>query len=122
MSPTAQGLYQADFKGAPVQVAAGATATTENLAFAGAKQVSILDGHRDDLKIERFDLLIDWGMFWFFTKPLFYLIDYLYKLSGNFGVAILLVTLIVKGIFFPLANKSYKSMSGMKKVQPERAR
>ncbi len=83
--------------------------------------MSIIDGYRDDLKIERFDLLIDWGMFWFFTKPLFYLIDYFYKLVGNFGVAILLVTVLVKAVFFPLANKSYKSMSAMKKVQPEMA-
>ncbi len=118
---TGPGLYQTDFQGAPVAIAAGASATTENLVFAGAKQVSIIDGYRDDLKIEHFDLLIDWGMFWFFTKPLFYLIDYFYKLSGNFGIAILLVTVLVKAIFFPLANKSYKSMSAMKKVQPEMA-
>ena len=118
---TGQGLYQTDFQGQPIQVAAGGTATTENLVFAGAKQVSIIDGYRDDLKIEHFDLLIDWGMFWFFTKPLFYVIDYFYKLFGNFGVAILLVTVLVKAIFFPLANKSYKSMSAMKKVQPEMA-
>lgn len=113
------GLYQVDFQGSPVSVAPGGSATTESLTFAGAKQVSILDGYRDNLKIERFDLLIDWGMFWFFTKPLFYLIDYFYKLVGNFGVAILLVTVMVKAVFFPLANKSYKSMSAMKRVQPE---
>jgi YidC/Oxa1 family membrane protein insertase len=118
---TGVGLYQTDFQGAPLSVAPGASAATESLVFAGAKQVSIIDGYRDDLKIERFDLLIDWGMFWFFTKPLFYLIDYFYKLVGNFGVAILLVTVLVKAVFFPLANKSYKSMSAMKKVQPEMA-
>ncbi|MCX5496352.1 membrane protein insertase YidC [Kaistia dalseonensis] len=114
-------LYQADFKGTPIDIAAGATGSTESLLFAGAKQVSIIDGYRDDLKIDRFDLLIDWGMFWFFTKPLFYLMDFFFKFFGNFGVAILLVTVIVKAVFFPLANKSYKSMSAMKKVQPEMA-
>ncbi|MCX5516613.1 membrane protein insertase YidC [Kaistia algarum] len=114
-------LYQSDFKGQPLTIAAGATGAVENLIFAGAKQVSILDGYRDNLKIDRFDLLIDWGWFWFFTKPLFYLMDYFYKFFGNFGIAILLVTVIVKAVFFPLANKSYKSMSAMKKVQPEMA-
>ncbi len=114
-------LYQSDFKGEAVTLAPGASTEAENLVFAGAKQVSILDGYRDDLKIDRFDLLIDWGWFWFFTKPLFYLMDYFYKFFGNFGIAILMVTVLVKAIFFPLANKSYKSMSAMKKVQPEMA-
>ncbi|MBN9024534.1 MAG: membrane protein insertase YidC [Rhizobiales bacterium] len=112
-------LYQTDFKSKAVTVPAGGTASAEGLLFAGAKQVSVIQDYQNNLKIDRFDLLIDWGMFYFFTKPLFFLMDYFFRLFGNFGVAILLVTVIVKAVFFPLANKSYKSMSAMKKVQPE---
>ncbi|BCP56207.1 membrane protein insertase YidC [Kaistia sp. 32K] len=114
-------LYQTDFKSTAITVPAGGTATAEALMFAGAKQVNVIQNYQNNLKIDRFDLLIDWGMFYFFTKPLFYLLDFFFKLFGNFGVAILLVTVIVKAVFFPLANKSYKSMSAMKKVQPEMA-
>jgi len=114
-------LYQTDFKSTAITVPAGGTATAEGLLFAGAKQVNVIQDYQNNLKIDRFDLLIDWGMFYFFTKPLFFLMDYFFRLFGNFGVAILLVTVIVKAVFFPLANKSYKSMSAMKKVQPEMA-
>ena len=93
-----------------------------NRFFAGAKQVAIIDGYENNLGIDRFELLIDWGWFYFITKPLFYAIDYFFKLFGNFGIAILLVTVLIKLAFFPLANKSYKSMAGMKKVQPEMAK
>src|SRR5690606_16933450 len=65
-----------------------------------------------------FDRLIDWGWFWFITQPMFWLMDHLYKLLGNFGLAILATTVIIKLLFFPLANKSYKSMANMKKMQP----
>ncbi len=112
-------LYQTDFRGAATSLAPGATVTETSRLFAGAKQVSIVDGYRDSLDIKLFDRLIDWGWFWFFTKPLFYLMDWFFNLFGNFGVAILLVTVVVKAAFFPLANKSYKSMSAMKKVQPQ---
>ncbi len=114
-------LYQTDYKGAAVSLAPGATTTETSHLFAGAKQVSILDNYEASLGIDRFDLLIDWGWFWFITKPMFYLIDFFYTLFGNFGVAILLVTVIVKALFFPLANNSYRSMSKMKKVQPQMA-
>jgi YidC/Oxa1 family membrane protein insertase len=77
-------------------------------------------GRKFDARFAKFDqLLIDWGWFYFITKPLFLLIDFLFRIFGNFGVAILLVTVLIKGVFFPLANKSYKSMSMMKKVQPQ---
>ena len=112
-------LYQTDFRADPVAVAAGGTASSTSHLFAGAKQVSLLAAYRDALHIDRFDLLIDWGWFWFFTKPMFFLIDWFYRLFGNFGIAILAVTVTVKALFFPLANKSYKSMSAMKKVQPQ---
>jgi YidC/Oxa1 family membrane protein insertase len=110
--------YQADFLTDPLTVAAGQSATVETLVFAGAKEVGKIDAYEADRGIRQFDLLIDWGWFYFITKPMFYLIDWLYKLLGNFGLAILGTTVIVKAIFFPLANKSYKSMANMKKVQP----
>ena len=122
--------YQADFRGTAQAVPAGGAVESTNLLFAGAKQVSVvgmnwllltIQGYAQTLDIERFELLIDWGWFYFITKPMFFLIDWLFHVFGNFGVAILLVTVIVKAIFFPLANKSYKSMSAMKKVQPQMA-
>ncbi len=111
-------IYQADFRGQPKNIAAGASVSETNRLFAGAKQVAVIDGYRDTYEIKLFDRIIDWGWFWFFTKPLFYLMDWFYRLFGNFGVAILAVTVVVKIFFFPLANRSYKSMSAMKKVQP----
>jgi YidC/Oxa1 family membrane protein insertase len=80
-----------------------------------------VEGYAQKYDIEGFELLIDWGWFYIITQPMFLVIDWLFRIFGNFGVAILLVTVIVKAIFFPLANKSYKSMSGMKKVQPQMA-
>ena len=114
-------VYQANVRGGAETVAPGASADITQRLFAGAKEVRVVDGYKDSLGIKNFDLLIDWGMFYFFTKPLFYLLDWFYRLVGNFGVAILLVTVVVKAVFFPLANKSYKSMSAMKKVQPQMA-
>jgi YidC/Oxa1 family membrane protein insertase len=111
--------YQIDYVGQGVAVAPGATAGTEDHLFAGAKIVRVVDGYREKLGIERFDLTIDWGWFWFFTKPLFWLLEWLYAQIGNFGVAILILTVIVKALFFPLANKSYAAMSKMKALQPE---
>ncbi|WGD29645.1 membrane protein insertase YidC [Ancylobacter sp. WKF20] len=111
--------YQTDFLGDAVTVAPGATAETDARLFAGAKEVRVVDGYQAAYNIDRFDLLIDWGWFYFITKPLFLVIDWIYKGVGNFGVAILIVTVLLKGIFFPLANKSYASMAKMKAVQPE---
>ncbi|MCB1501425.1 MAG: membrane protein insertase YidC [Bauldia sp.] len=113
--------YQADYRGSAVAVPPAGTIESSSELFAGAKQVAVIDGYQKSLDIESFELIIDWGWFYFITKPMFYLIDFLYRVFGNFGVAILLVTVIVKAIFFPLANKSYKSMSAMKKVQPQMA-
>jgi membrane protein insertase, YidC/Oxa1 family, N-terminal domain len=111
--------YQTDFLTDTIQIAPGETATVETLVFAGAKEVSIVDGYEKNRHIRQFELLIDWGWFYFITKPMFYLIDWLYKLLGNFGLAILATTVLVKAVFFPLANKSYKSMAKMKVVQPK---
>ena len=90
--------------------------------FIGAKEVSVVDGYADASGINKFDLAIDWGWFFYFTKPIFFVIDYLYKISGNFGIAIILLTAAVRLIFFPLANYSFVSMAKMKALQPEMQR
>jgi len=100
-------------------VAPGATGAANARLFAGAKEVNLINGYNKSLDLTKFDLLIDWGWFWFITQPLFQIMDWIYRLVGNFGVAILLVTVLIKGIFFPLANKSYASMAKMKAVQPQ---
>jgi len=115
----AEPVYQADFLGDPVAVPAGGTAEHRTYLFAGAKETADLDDYQERLNIPRLELLIDWGWFYFITKPLFELIDWLYRFLGNFGLAILAVTVLVKIVFFPLANRSYASMTRMKKLQPE---
>jgi len=111
--------FQADYLGQAVDIPAGGTASTSSYLFAGAKETNLIDGYEVDLGISRFELLIDWGWFYFLTKPMFFAIDWLFDQVGNFGVAILLVTVGIKIVFFPLANKSYVSMSKMKLVQPQ---
>ncbi|MER8429227.1 membrane protein insertase YidC [Mesorhizobium caraganae] len=111
--------YQSDFLTDPITIAAGQSATVETEIFAGAKEVNKINAYAQDRQIRLFDRLIDWGWFIWITKPMFYLIDTLYKFFGNFGLAILATTVVVKTIFFPLANKSYASMANMKKVQPK---
>jgi YidC/Oxa1 family membrane protein insertase len=106
----------------PRDLASGATTETKNLMFAGAKEVNLVDKYGEKYAIPKFDLLIDWGWFYFLTKPMFYTLDFFYKLVGNFGLAILIVTLCIKIILFPLANKSYVSMSKMKLLGPEMQR
>ncbi len=111
--------YQADFVGAEINVQPGGVGETSSHFFAGAKVVSLLDGYAENLGIVNFDLAIDFGILYFLTKPIFYAIDYIYGVVGNFGVAILLLTVGIKAVLFPLANKSYVSMTRMKKLQPE---
>ncbi|MFC5386870.1 membrane protein insertase YidC [Aquamicrobium segne] len=111
--------YQADFMSDAIVVPAGQSTTVESLIFAGAKEVGTINAYEEERQVRRFDLLIDWGWFHFITKPMFWLIDTLYKMIGNFGLAILATTVIVKLVFFPLANKSYASMANMKKMQPK---
>jgi len=91
-------------------------------AFVAAKEVAVIDNYAEQLNIEKFDLAIDWGWFYFFTKPLFFIIDYFFRLTGNFGLAIVIITALVRLIFFPLANYSFKSMAKMKILQPEMVR
>jgi YidC/Oxa1 family membrane protein insertase len=102
-----------------VTVAPGATGSSEAHLFAGAKIVRVIDEYREKYGFDRFDLTIDWGWFWFFTKPLFWLLEWIYRQIGNFGLAIMVLTVIVKAVFYPLANKSYAAMSKMKALQPE---
>src|SRR5580698_10563218 len=120
--------YQTDYLLAPQTIAPGSSGTADARLFAGAKEVSVVGinfpiggagGYNQQLGLNHFDLLIDWGWFYFITKPMFLAIDYFLHLVGNFGIAILIVTVIVKALFFPLANKSYASMSKMKAVQPK---
>jgi YidC/Oxa1 family membrane protein insertase len=111
--------YQTDYLLDSQTIAPGATGAAEARLFAGAKEVAVVDGYDKALHLNRFELLIDWGWFYFITKPLFWAIDWLYHFVGNFGIAILLITVIIKGIFFPLANKSYASMAKMKALQPQ---
>ena len=111
--------YQVDFLGGGVTVAPGTAGNAENRLFAGAKQVKVLDAYEESLGIQRFDLAIDWGWFYFLTRPIFYGLLWLETHVGNLGIAILLLTVGIKLAFFPLANKSYESMSKMKKLQPE---
>jgi len=111
--------YQTDYLLDAQTVAPGATASSNGRLFAGAKEVAVVNDYDRQLKLNRFDLLIDWGWFYFITKPLFMAIDYLYHLVGNFGLAILIITVLIKIAFFPLANKSYASMAKMKAVQPQ---
>src|SRR4030081_76636 len=122
--------YQTDYLQDPQTIAIGGTGTANARLFAGAKEASVvginfplagLGGYNKQLGLNHFDLLIDWGWFYFITKPMFLALDWFYHLVGNFGVAILLVTVLVKLLFFPLANKSYASMAKMKSVQPQLA-
>jgi YidC/Oxa1 family membrane protein insertase len=113
--------YQTDFLGDARVIAPGASSEAVSHVFAGAKEVGTIDAYEANLGIKKFDLMIDWGWFYFITKPLFKLIDFIYKIVGNFGVAILIVTVLVKLAFFPLASRSYASMAKMKKVQPQLA-
>ena len=122
VTPAAAGaeVYEAVFTGPVRQLAAGTQITTSTRLFAGAKRDELLDDYSDQLGIPRFDDAIDWGsMFWWVTRPVFEVLEFFHKLVGNFGVAILLLTVTVKLVFFPLANKSFESMTKMKKLQPK---
>ncbi len=87
-----------------------------------AKRVDVIDGYAESLNIDKFDLTIDWGFLYFITKPLFFGIDYFFKLLGNYGLAIIAITICIRLVFFPLANFSFRSMAKMKALQPEMAR
>ena len=102
-----------------VTVAPGASDAFATRLFAGAKEVRLLDRYRDELRIQDFDKAIDFGWFYFITKPFFYALDWLFHATGNFGIAIIIFTFLLKLAFFPLANKAYKSMSKMRLLAPK---
>jgi len=112
-------FYQTDFTGQPRQVPVGGTIERRQHLFAGAKIVTMLDSYRDNLDIPLFDRAVDFGWFFFLTKPLFLVLDTIFRVVGNFGIAILCLTVLVKAAMFPLANKSYRSMSKMKLLTPK---
>jgi YidC/Oxa1 family membrane protein insertase len=112
-------LFRSDYLLSARNIAPGSTATVTHQLFAGAKVVSLIEKYQTDLGVERFDMAIDWGWFSFFTYWIFKAVDWFNKLTGNFGIAIILLTVVLKIIFFPLANRSYESMTKMKKVQPQ---
>ena len=115
-----QDKYQADYIYQPVKIPAGAIAEVTNHFFAGAKKAQLLDGYREEFGIPHFDRAIDFGWFWFLTKPFFHALHLASQDKlGNFGLAILALTVLIKLAFFPLANKSYKAMAKMRKLQPE---
>jgi len=109
-------VYDSNFVAPTRIVAPGAVTTHTTRLFAGAKTVPLLKEYGKTLGVPRLDDAVDWGMFWFITRPIFLLLDFFFQHIGNFGVAILLLTVTVKLLFFPLANKSYESMSKMKKL------
>ncbi|KRR26086.1 insertase [Bradyrhizobium lablabi] len=120
--------YQTNYVQDAQTIAVGGTGSANARLFAGAKEAGVVGinfplaghgGYNKQLGLNHFDLLIDWGWFYFITKPMFLVLDYFFHVFGNFGVSILLVTLLIKILFFPLANKSYASMAKMKSVQPQ---
>lgn len=119
-SPNGRDRYQADFRTSePVVVQAGETTGAKTYLFAGAKEVELLDGYAEDLGIARFDLAIDFGWFYFLTKPFFYSLIWLQGVLGNFGLAILGLTIGLRLLLYPLADKQFKAMTKLKKLQPE---
>jgi YidC/Oxa1 family membrane protein insertase len=111
--------YQVDYLGGGQTVAPGQSQAVTSRLFAGAKEVRLLDAYAEKLGIARFDLAVDWGWFYFLTKPIFYVLEFFYNWLGNFGLGILLLTVLIKAAFFPLANKSYAAMTRLKALQPK---
>jgi YidC/Oxa1 family membrane protein insertase len=111
-------VFDANFVGQPREIPAGQQMTATNHIFAGAKEVPVLEAYQQQLGAEHLDEAVDWGMLWFITRPMSWFLNFLFQHVGNFGVAILILTVVVRVVFFPLANKQYESMTKMKKVQP----
>jgi len=118
-APDGRDKYQSDYLYPTMAVPAGGEVEVTSRLFAGAKVAKLLDAYQEDLGIPRFDRAIDFGWFYFLTKPFFYALHYFAGVLGNFGLSILLLTVLIKLAFFPLANKSYMAMAKMRKVQPE---
>ena len=112
------GAYQADYAGAPFVVAPGQAVSGETRLFAGAKEKALLDRY-EDAGITKLSKSIDWGWFEWFMRPIFDLLRWLFQVTGNFGVAIICLTFIVRLLMFPIADKQFRSMAGMRRVQPK---
>ena len=106
----------------PIELSNNSNIEEEMQIIVAAKRVDVVDGYAKQLDIDKFDLVIDWGFLYFITKPLFYGIDYFFKLLGNYGLAIIAITICIRLVFFPLANFSFRSMAKMKVLQPEMVR
>ncbi len=111
--------YQVDYKGGIIEIPSNKSITIENLLYAGAKEVKLLDKYEKEYSIPRLDFAIDFGWYYFLTKPFLYILIFFKNIFGNFGLSIILLTLLIKLIFFPLANKSYVAMQKMKELQPQ---
>lgn len=140
--PGGVNVHEAVFEGKAVSIAPGRQWTQTTRLFAGAKRAEVLRGYEENVAafpagsrgeprpapasdaarpagVQQFDMAIDWGMFWFFTRPIFLALEFFYKLVGNFGLAIIALTVAVKLLFFPLANQAFASMAKIKKLQPK---
>ena len=113
------GRFQTDYLQPAVGVAAGTTATTTAHLFAGAKEVTLITRYKDALGVPLFDRIVSWGWFWFIAQPIFLVLDFLFKLFGNFGLAIMGLTFLIRLVMFPVAAKQFSSMAKMKLVQPK---
>ena len=117
-----ESIYRIGYTGEAISASPGSRLSSSGLIFIGAKEVDIIDNYSNNKDLPNFDLLIDWGWFYFISKPLFYILDFLFSYTGNFGIAILLLTVLIKLVFFPVVNRSYVQMAKMRKVQPEIAK
>lgn len=118
-APDGRTVYEAGYIGAPTAIPARGEAQVTQHFFAGAKRVELLKGYQESLGATDLDKAVDWGNFWFLTRPFFGVMDFFYKLIGNFGLAIMATTVVVKLLLFPIAYNSYKTMSKMQKLQPK---
>ena len=114
-----QGAYQADYSAAPKVLAPGAQVSQTSRFFAGAKEVRLLDNYQDHAGVPDFGKAVDWGWFEIVEKPIFYYLDWLFRLVGNFGLAIIVLTLTIRGLMFPIAQKQFASMAKMRAIQPK---
>lgn len=111
--------FQLDFVSQIINIAPKDSHSTETLLFAGAKELKVLDKYRDQYSLPMFDRTVDFGILYFLTKPIFFLLSYFYSVVGNFGIAILLLTVVIKALLFPLAFKGFKAMNRLKDLQPK---
>jgi len=118
-SRSGENMYQGDFVGAPINIAPGSVGNNKIMFYAGAKEIKLLDKYTKTYNLPKFDLAVDFGWYYFLTKPFFYILDFLYNLIGNMGWAILLFAALLRLVMFPVANKSFENMAKMKRVQPK---